>query len=112
MRVLVTGGAGFVGANLALGLLARHEGWQVVAFDNLHRRGSELNVSRLRRAAVEFIHGDVRDVEDVMGVGAVDAVVECSAEPSVLAGVEGGVDRLIRTNLFGALQLPRALPTP
>lgn len=102
MRVLVTGGAGFVGANLALGLAARHEGWRVVAFDNLHRRGSELNLPRLRGGGVEFVHADVRDPEDVMAAGEVDAVVECSAEPSVLAGIDSGLDRLVRTNLFGA----------
>jgi CDP-paratose 2-epimerase len=102
MRVLVTGGAGFVGASVALGLVARHEGWSVVALDNLQRRGSELNVPRLRRGGVEFLHGDVRDAEDVAAAGAVDALVECSAEPSVLAGVESGLDRLIRTNLVGA----------
>jgi CDP-paratose 2-epimerase len=102
MRVLVTGGAGFVGANVALGLAARHEGWRVVALDNLHRRGSELNLPRLRLGGVEFIHGDVREAEDVFLVGEVDAVVECSAEPSVLAGIDGGLDGLIQTNFGGA----------
>ena len=47
VRVLVTGGAGFVGANLAVALAAR-PGFDVVAFDNLNRRGSELNLPRLR----------------------------------------------------------------
>jgi CDP-paratose 2-epimerase len=102
MKILVTGGAGFVGANVALGLAARHEGWRVIAFDNLHRRGSELNLPRLRAGGIEFVHGDVRDAEDVLAIGEVDVVVECSAEPSVLAGVDSGLDRLIRTNLLGA----------
>ena len=102
MRVLVTGGAGFIGANVAVGLAAAHEGWAIVAFDNLRRRGSELNLPRLRQAGVEFVHGDVRDAEDVAGVGRVDAVVECSAEPAVSAGSEGGVDFLVKTNLLGA----------
>src|SRR5688572_17351143 len=102
MRVLITGGAGFVGANVALGLASRHEGWRVVAFDSLHRRGSELNVPRLRQGGVEFVHGDVRDAEDLAEGGPVDAVVECSAEPSVLAGIDGGLDRLVKTNLLGA----------
>ena len=54
MRVLVTGGAGFVGANVALGLAGRHPDWQIVALDNLQRRGSELNLPRLRDAGVEL----------------------------------------------------------
>jgi CDP-paratose 2-epimerase len=102
LRVLVTGGAGFIGANVAVGLAALHENWSVVAFDNLRRRGSELNLPRLRAGGVSFVHGDVRDVEDLAAVGRVDAVVECSAEPSVTAGAETGLDYLVKTNLLGA----------
>ena len=52
MRILITGGAGFVGANLGVSLAARHPNWEVVALDNLMRRGSELNLSRLRDAGI------------------------------------------------------------
>lgn len=103
MEVLITGGAGFVGASLAVELALRHPDWRVVAFDSLHRRGSELNLSRLRAAGAAFVHGDVRSAGDVLALGAPDAVVECSAEPSVLAGRGGGSpDHLVRTNLVGA----------
>jgi CDP-paratose 2-epimerase len=96
--VLVTGGAGFVGGNVAVGLAQRHPGWTIVAFDNLRRRGSELNLPRLREHGVEFVHGDVRSLDDVLGAGEVDAIVECSAEPSVLAGG----DYVVQANLVGA----------
>ena len=80
-----------------------HPDWNVTAFDNLQRRGSELNLPRLREGEVRFVHGDVRAADDLLAVGPVDAVVECSAEPSVLAGVDGtGLDRMVGTNLFGA----------
>jgi CDP-paratose 2-epimerase len=98
----VTGGAGFVGANVCLGLAARHPDWTITALDNLHRRGSELNVSRLRDAAVTFVHGDVREPDDIRAVGAFDALVECSAEPAVLAGVGAAKGFLVRSNLLGA----------
>jgi CDP-paratose 2-epimerase len=100
--VLITGGSGFVGANLCVGLAARHPGWEITAFDNLKRRGAELNIPRLREAGVRFVHGDVRSQGDLLALDPVDAVVECSAEPSALAGVDGSPDYLIQSNLVGA----------
>jgi CDP-paratose 2-epimerase len=101
-RVVVTGGAGFVGANLSLALAGRHPDWEVIAFDNLKRRGSELNLQRLREAGVRFEHGDVRDPRDLLALPAIDAIAECSAEPSVLAGVDGDSAYAVHTNLLGA----------
>ena len=102
-RVLVTGGAGFIGANLAIALRSRRPAWEIVAFDSLRRRGSELNIPRLREAEVEFVHGDVREQADLDAVGDFDAVVECSAEPSALAGTEGRPKEVVAINLDGAV---------
>jgi CDP-paratose 2-epimerase len=99
---LITGGAGFVGASVCIALAERARGCEVVAFDSLKRRGSELNLRRLREAGVAFVHGDVRNREDLEAVGPVRAIVECSAEPSVLAGMGSGADFVVQTNLVGA----------
>jgi CDP-paratose 2-epimerase len=101
-RVLITGGSGFVGANLGVGLAERHPDWQITAFDNLKRRGAELNIPRLRAAGIRFVHGDVRSQSDLLALDPVDAIVECSAEPSALAGVDGSPDYLVQSNLVGA----------
>jgi CDP-paratose 2-epimerase len=70
--------------------------------DNLHRRGSELNLRRLREAGARFVHGDVRQPADLRAAGGFDALVECSAEPSVMAGVDGATAFVVGTNLLGA----------
>jgi CDP-paratose 2-epimerase len=98
MRVLVTGGAGFIGSSISLALAERHPGWEIVASDNLYRRGSELNLPRLKAAGVTFAHADVRQSHDLAAIGPVDALVECSAEPSVLAASEV----IVPVNLLGA----------
>ena len=103
MRVLITGGAGFVGSHLALSFKREKPDSAVIALDNLKRQGSELALRRLAEGGVEFRHGDVRNPEDLAETGGLDLLVECSAEPSVQAGLYGGERYLINTNLVGAI---------
>jgi CDP-paratose 2-epimerase len=107
--VLVTGGAGFVGSALAMALAKSGLCKRVTAFDNLKRRGSELNVKRLQAAGVTFAHGDVRSLGD-LAEHKTDLILECSAEPSAQAGYGGSPEYLINTNLvgcFNCLELAR-----
>jgi nucleoside-diphosphate-sugar epimerase len=66
-HVLITGGAGFVGANLAIAFKRHSDGLVVTYFDHLSRRGSELNLPRLKRHSIDFVHADIRCAEDVAG---------------------------------------------
>jgi CDP-paratose 2-epimerase len=100
--ILITGGAGFVGSNLAVSFKKKYPELRVMAMDNLKRRGSELNVPRLKEYSIEFFHGDIRCPEDFPQVS-YEAMIECSAEPSVLAGYEGSPAYVINTNLNGTV---------
>jgi CDP-paratose 2-epimerase len=101
-RLLITGGAGFVGSNLAVNFAKRHSDWEVIAFDSLYRKGSELNLPRLRDAGVQVTRGDIRNPEDLARLPKISAMIECSAEPSVMAGVDGDTGFCYHTNLTGA----------
>lgn len=103
MKILITGGAGFVGSALAIALKTNYPSYEVICLDNLRRKGSELNLPRLAQAGVTFVHGDIRNKEDFDALPIVDALIEASAEPSVLAGLDGTPDYLINTNLVGTI---------
>ena len=103
-NILITGGAGFVGSSIALYLNQRYPGYSITCLENLKRRGSELNLPRLTARGIRFVHGDIRNREDLYPFEAgLTTIIEASAEPSVLAGIGNSPDYLVNTNLVGTI---------
>jgi len=100
-NILITGGAGFVGSNLAISLKQKYPQTKITCLDNLSRRGSELNLTRLKQNKIVFNYGDIRQPEDLNFLTA-DLIIDCSAEPSVLAGITNPYF-LINNNLIGTI---------
>ena len=103
MKIAITGGAGFVGSNIAIKLKNKYPSYSIVIFDNLKRRGSELNLADFKTLGIEFIHGDIRNAEDLEQLDGFDYMIEASAEPSVMAGLDGSPNYVINNNLMGAI---------
>lgn len=101
--ILITGGCGFIGANLAIAL--HLSGRSVVAFDNLSRPGSDILCTLLKDHGIVFQHGDVRNPEDLYRLRQdISAVIDASAEPSVLTGSDPRDSQfVVHNNLFGTV---------
>jgi CDP-paratose 2-epimerase len=100
--LLVTGGAGFIGSNLAVGFKQKYPKLKVYVLDNLSRRGSQFNLPRLKAHNIKFIRADIRNPKDLdLGFNA-DLMIECSAQPSVMAGIANPLD-MINSNLVGTV---------
>jgi CDP-paratose 2-epimerase len=106
MKLLITGICGFAGSVIARHLLDDSPGLAITGFDNLSRKGSEMNVEPLRALGVDVRIGDVRDRAFLGTLPAADWILDCAANPSVLAGVDGSDTRdLIDQNLYGTINL-------
>ena len=107
MKVLLTGIAGFAGKYLCESLLEAKSGLEVIGLDNLSRPGSENNINGLSDNRVKFFRADVRCHSDIDGLPKVDWVIDCSANPSILAGLDGKSTsrQLIEHNLVGTINL-------
>jgi len=103
LTILVTGGAGFVGSSISILLKKKYPQYNIIVFDNLKRRGSELSLKDFQHHGVSFIHGDIRNIEDLEDVDHFDVMIECSAEPSVMSGLDSNPSFVINNNLFGSI---------
>ena len=107
MKLLITGICGFAGSSIAKTLLQSHSNLEIVGFDNFSRKGSELNISEFKSLRIDLIRGDIRTQSDIDALPKVDWVIDCAANPSVLAGIDGQSSsrQLMEHNLLGTINL-------
>jgi dTDP-glucose 4,6-dehydratase len=103
VKLLVTGGAGFIGSNFVRSMLARHDDVAIVTFDALTYAGNLANLDELRNdPRHEFVRGDVAEppaVDDALGRG-IDAIVHFAAESHVDRSIDDA-SSFLRTNVLG-----------
>lgn len=106
MRIVVTGGAGFIGSNFIRIYLQDHPGDSVLNFDKLTYAGNLDNLAGLEDAkGYEFLRGDVSDVQAVeQALAGADAVVHFAAETHVDRSITSARE-FVQTNALGTLTL-------
>ena len=107
MRLLVTGGAGFIGSNFVHYILKKYPGYRIVSLDKLTYAGNLENLADLKSdSRHEFIHGDICDPDCVRAIfsAGVDAAVNFAAESHVDRSILDSSE-FVRTNIEGTRNL-------
>jgi dTDP-glucose 4,6-dehydratase len=110
-RLLVTGGAGFIGANFVHYWLAEHPGDRLVVLDALTYAGNLANLKAAQaRGEYRFVHGNICDaalVEQLLRDERLDTIVHFAAESHVDRSIEGP-DAFVQTNVIGTHSMLKA----
>ena len=104
MKILITGGCGFVGSNLAIYFKQNQTGTEINSLDNLSRGGSILNLNRLKKSKIKNYKIDISNNKALAKLPKYDLVIDCCAEAAVeVSRIE--IDRVFYTNLVGTFNI-------
>ena len=104
MKILITGGCGFVGSNLAIYLKKNRIGSKINSLDNLSRSGSLLNFKRLKKDKIKNFKIDISNNKALQVLPRYDLIIDCCAEASVEVSKKE-IDRVFYTNLIGTFNI-------
>jgi CDP-paratose 2-epimerase len=105
MKVLITGGCGFIGSSLSLFL--KENSFRVSSLDNLSRSGSILNLKRLKKKKIKNYKINQEESKKIIKLPKFDVIIDCCAEASVEASKKSPQDakRVFNTNLVGTFNI-------
>ena len=104
MKILITGGCGFVGSNIAIFLKKEIKKAKIFSLDNLSRSGSIINKNRLKRHKIPNLKINIEDYKKIIKLGKFNIIIDCCAEPAIEASKKDP-DRVFNTNLIGTFNI-------
>lgn len=104
MKILITGGCGFVGSNLAIYLKKKLNNSEIYSLDNLFRNGSQINKGRLKNFKIINYRINIQDYKKISKLPKFDLIIDCCAEPAIEISNKDP-DRVIGTNLIGTFNI-------
>ena len=104
MKILITGGCGFVGSNIAIYLKKNLKKVKIASLDNLTRKGSNLNKIRLTNYNIENYNINIENLDKAKSLPKFNLIIDCCAEPAIEASRKDP-DRVFRTNLIGTFNV-------
>ncbi|MBL6861290.1 MAG: NAD-dependent epimerase/dehydratase family protein [Candidatus Pelagibacter bacterium] len=104
MKILITGGCGFVGSNLAIYLKKNLKKSKIFSLDSLLRKGSELNKNRLLKNGIKNYTIKIEDIKKINRLPKFDLIIDCCAEPAIEASRKDP-DSVFKTNLVGTFNI-------
>ncbi len=109
MKLLVTGGAGFIGSNFVRYVMRERPDWQITVLDKLTYAGNMKNLDGLDESRFKFIKGDICNEQTVLSaVAYCDTVVHFAAETHVDNSIQGPKP-FVDTNVIGTYQILEAV---
>ena len=104
MKILITGGCGFVGSNIAIFLKKKLKKVNICSLDNLMRKGSSQNRNRLLKYNIKNYKINIEKYEKIKSLKKFDLIIDCCAEPAIEVSKKEP-DRVFNTNLMGTFNI-------
>jgi len=104
MKILVTGGCGFIGSNIAIFLKNKINKLTIHSLDNLSRKSSKINLKRLKKSKIKNFNINIENKSKINSLTKYDFIIDCCAEAAVEAS-KLDAKRVFFTNLVGTFNI-------